>query len=270
MVVDTLAVVGVGLIGGSVGLAARRYSAARAIIGCGPDADELIRAQAAGAIDRSATSAECATADLVIVCTPVSAIAGVVRSLAKAAVVTDVGSAKARVVDEVGPQANFVPGHPIAGSEKHGPDWALASLFDRRRVILTPTAVTDPAAVERVTRFWTAIGARVSVLDAATHDRLLASSSHLPHAVAVALAASLPAEARPWTAGGFRDTTRIAAGGPGLWADVFMHNRDAVLTALDTFDARLKELRTAVAVGDRAELVRILEHAKQVRDALGS
>jgi prephenate dehydrogenase len=189
-------------------------------------------------------------------------------------VFTDGGSTKQNVVAAVAgrlpPHVAFVPAHPIAGAEKAGVEHARADLFENRLTITTPTPATDPRAVERVEAFWRALGSRVMRMEAAEHDRVLASTSHLPHAVASGLAGVTPAEYLPVSAGGFRDTTRIAAGDPELWAAIFLANRDAVRAALHTFTARMAEFQRLLDAGDGSGLVRWLTEAKQVRDALGS
>jgi prephenate dehydrogenase len=189
-------------------------------------------------------------------------------------VLTDAGSTKATIVRAVDGRlpagVAFVGSHPLAGSEKRGPAHADPDLFQDRLTVVTPTAATDPAALERVTAFWKALGSRVRCMDPDEHDRSLALTSHLPHLVASALAGILPPELQDLTASGFRDTTRIAAGDPSIWTGIFAHNRQAVLDALRLFTERLAEYRQALEAGDGAALVRLWSRAKKVRDALGS
>jgi prephenate dehydrogenase len=280
MLFDQITIVGVGLIGGSVGLAAKARGVARRVVGVGRDQWKLDRAVRRGAIDVLTTDLVQGIVDasLVVVCTPVDLIAATVREGAfvcgAGTLFTDGGSTKGRLVEEIEsdlpPGVSFVGAHPLAGSEKSGIEHARADLFHGRLTVLTPTERTDPAAVERVESFWRAIGSRTLRLSPDDHDRALATTSHLPHVVAAGVAGITPTDWLPLTAGGFRDVTRIAAGDPWLWAAIFDANRDAVLTALGRFSDRLGEFRRYLEAGDQDGLVRWLTEAKKVRDALGS
>ena len=281
MVVSQLIVIGVGLLGGSVGLAAKARGLARHVRGVGRDERNLARAQGAGAIDSySVDVAEgVAEADVVVVCTPVDRIAADVLATALAAparcLVTDVGSTKGNILaalaGKLGPAGpTFVPAHPLAGSEKRGSANACVDLFVDRLVITTPTAETDDEATAAVECFWRGLGARVLRMSPEEHDAALAFTSHLPHAVAGALAGVTPPGWLNLTAGGFRDSTRIAAGDPELWAAIFEANGPSVLGAVDLFLERMQDFRRALAAGDHAALVRWLAEGKRVRDALGS
>jgi prephenate dehydrogenase len=276
MRVDQLTIVGVGLIGGSVGLAAKSAGLAGRVVGVGRDEPTLARAQAAGAIDTYTTAAAEAArdADLVVVCTPVDRIAADVRACAAAAparcVLTDAGSTKARLVADLAGEPRFVGSHPLAGSERRGAVNGRADLFAGRVVVVTPGPTTDLEAVAVVDRFWQALGAAVVRMDPSEHDRALAFTSHLPHAAAAALAAVTPPEWLSLTAGGFRDSTRIAAGDPALWAAIFRANKDAVLAAVDRFRGRLDEFARLLDSDDGPGLERWLLDGKRVRDALGS
>jgi prephenate dehydrogenase len=277
---DTLTIVGVGLIGGSIGLAARRRKVARQVIGVGRNAESLRKAQAAGAIDRFTLdlSDGVKDADLAIFCTPVDQIAQQAREAAQAcrngALFTDAGSTKANIVRDLegrlagGP--HFVGSHPLAGSEKRGPDHASADLFVGRITIVTRTPQTDARAFDQISAFWRALGSDVRCLDPETHDRALAATSHLPHLVASAVAGLLPAAWQPFTATGFRDTTRIAAGDPALWTAIFRDNAPAMCQALQGLTDRLAEFHDAIRNDDAGALMTLLSQAKQVRDALGS
>jgi prephenate dehydrogenase len=279
MDVATLTIVGVGLIGGSVGLAARRRGVARHVLGIGCSDDGLARAVARGAIDESTRDPARALArsDVVVVCTPVDSIPGEVLSLAAhcrpGTLMTDVGSTKAAIVSAVEGRlprgVAFVGSHPLAGSEKSGPDHARADLFQDRLVVVTPTPHTDPAAVERTCAFWQALGSRVRLMSPIEHDRALALTSHLPHLAAAALAGVLPPELFDLTATGFRDTTRVAAGDPALWSGIFRQNRAAVLEALDQLTERLGRFRDILIADDVEALDSFLGQGKKVRDALG-
>jgi len=281
MPVQTLTIIGVGLIGGSIGLAAKTRGAARHIIGVGRDPRTLERAIADGMIDESTTELAkgVAEADLIIVCTPVDRVATDILSTFTAApkrsVITDAGSTKGNIVRALAGKLPttapaFIGSHPLAGSEKKGAAHARADLFDNRLVIVTPTAESDLEALGVVELFWQALGARVIRMDPVEHDKALALTSHLPHAAASGLAAVTPLSMLGLTAGGFRDSTRIAAGDPDLWAAIFEANRDAVLAATDNFLERMTEFRRLLTTDDRAGLVRWLAEGKKVRDALGS
>lgn len=281
MRLEQLTIIGVGLIGGSVGLAAKARGLAGTVVGVGRDERNLARAQAAGVIDRFSTDITdgVRSSDLVVVCTPVDRVAEDVLAVANAAparcLITDVGSTKGNILRALAGKmpengAAFIGSHPLAGSEKRGSANAKTDLFTDRLVVVTPTAETDPEATAVIDLFWRELGARVVRMDPFSHDEALATTSHLPHAAASALAAVTPPAWLALTAGGFRDTTRIAAGDPDLWAAIFEANRDAVLSAVDAFAASLTEFRTRLAAGDRAGVARWLAEGKRVRDALGS
>jgi prephenate dehydrogenase len=274
-----ITIIGVGLIGGSIGLAARKRQVARHIIGVGRNAGTLARAVEIGAIDAGTSNlAEgVREADLVVVCSPVDTIARIVIEAADhcrpGTLFTDGGSTKGKIVAAVRnalPRGvDFVPAHPLAGSEKTGAENGHADLFVNRTTIVTPYPENRPEAVARVEAFWRQLGSRTVAMDPIEHDRVLAMTSHLPHIVSSAAAAVTPREFLPFTAGGFRDVTRIAAGDPHLWEAIFQANREAVLAALAAFSDRIVEFRKMLEAGDGAGLVRWLTEAKQVRDALG-
>ena len=276
--VNTLVIVGVGLIGGSVGLAARARGVACRIVGVGRTVESLAAATKAGCIDEGTTdlSAAARDADLVLVCSPVDRIADHVRTAADACrpgtILTDAGSTKdtiVRTLDGALPAgAHFVGGHPLAGSEKRGPEHARAELFAGRLVILTPTPRSNADAVEQVGSFWRTLGSRVLHLRPQDHDDALAVTSHLPHLAAAAVANTLPHHLNSLTATGFRDTTRVAAGDPDLWAAIFAQNRGAVLAALGKFEAQLTDFRNAIEHDDMTTLRKLLAEAKAVRDNL--
>lgn len=280
------AVVGLGMIGGSVLAAARARGLFGRASGADPDPAARAGALAAGFVEQAtASAAEAASgADLLVLATPVEAMGAVARQalprLAPGALVTDVGSVKGLVVAAVGPLAEeagvaFVPGHPIAGTERAGIDAARADLFDGRIAILTPTGSTDPAAVARAADLWTRLGATVMQMDVSTHDALFAAISHLPHLVAFALVAALAADpeladAAPRLSGaGLRDTTRIAGSSPSLWRGICLANREPLLAALDRFEAVLADLRRALAAGDGPALERTFAAARALRDRIG-
>jgi prephenate dehydrogenase len=277
---NILTIVGVGLIGGSIGLAAKRRGLAHTVRGLGWQQASLDQALAAGAIDEAHLDARTAldNADLIVVCTPVQRIAAQIVEFAAlckpGALITDAGSTKETIVAEVESKLpatlHFVGSHPLAGSEKRGPQFADAELFQGRLTVLTPTPRTDPQALVRIEALWAALGARTRIMTPAEHDRALAMTSHVPHLLAAALAGALPAELFGLTATGFRDTTRIAAGDPALWTAIFQHNRDAVLAALERVEARIAECRAAMTDQDWNRLDQLLAQAKKVRDALGN
>lgn len=280
MLFDTLTIVGVGLIGGSIGQAARQRKLAGRIVGVGRHADSLQQAQSAGAIDSFTLdiSAGVAAADLIVFCTPVDKIVKQVLQAAsscrKGAIITDAGSTKANIVRDLERSLpagiQFVGSHPLAGSEKRGAENASPDLFDGRVTVVTKTSDTDLAALERVKTFWQGLGSVVRILDPESHDHALALTSHMPHLAASALAGILPAQWQPLTASGFRDTTRIAAGDPALWTAIFRQNALATCDALQRFTDRLGEFREAIMKDDEATLIELLSQGKRVRDAVGS
>jgi prephenate dehydrogenase len=281
-VIQTLAIVGVGLLGGSVAKAARAAALARTLVGVGRDAARLESALADGALDRVTTDLEAGVrgADFVLLAAPVLAIEALLERVWRAApdgaTLTDVGSTKAGIVRRAEALAArrplaFVGSHPMAGSEKSGYGVARADLFEGATVLVTPTDRTEPRALKTVTGFWEALGARVSALDPEAHDIAVAAISHLPHAVADALVdavARFAPEALEFAARGFKDTTRIAASDPDMWADIFLANRTALGASLGAFRQALAELEGAIAGGSREELRGLLARVKAARETL--
>jgi prephenate dehydrogenase len=273
-----LAVVGVGLLGGSVALAARRRGVASRVVGVDRAPNALDYALATGVLDDGSPEIAPATAaaDIVVVCTPVDVIASHVLTAAAAArpgtVLTDVGSTKGNVVAALRGRlpsgVAFIGGHPLAGSHHNGPAHASADLFEGRLVVLTPTPETDTAALQRLCDFWQALGARVRLMGAEEHDRAVALTSHLPHLLAAALAGILPPELDDLTATGFRDTTRLAAGLPGLWTAILQANRGAILAALDQLEGQLQRFRRTLTEEVARDLRSLLESGKIARDRL--
>jgi prephenate dehydrogenase len=280
MLFDTLTIVGVGLIGGSIGLAARERALCGKVIGVGRNVEALQRSKEAGILTewRENWDEAFQASDLIVFCTPVDQIIPQAQRAIEVSkpntIITDAGSTKAKIVQKL--QGNndhgieFLGSHPLAGSEKKGADFARATLFEQRVTIITPTSSTTSFAKERVKKFWQGIGSQVVELSAEEHDTALAYTSHLPHLLASALAGMLPAEWQKFTASGFRDTTRIAAGDAALWTAIFQENREALLAATQRFQLQLQELCQAIQSEDSNKLLSMLHQAKQVRDALGN
>jgi cyclohexadieny/prephenate dehydrogenase len=264
--IRSLAIIGLGLIGSSIARAVRERLPDVRTCGYDVSAENRQIAESLNICNGYAASAADAVvnADLIILCVPVGQMASVGADIAPAiqpgAIVTDVGSSKADVMAALSvalPGVAVIPAHPVAGTENSGPAAGFATLFDGRWCILTPPADADPDAVARLAAFWTALGARVDHMDAAHHDMVLAVTSHLPHLIAytiVGTASDLEdvtrSEVIKYSAGGFRDFTRIAASDPVMWRDVFLNNRDAVLEMLQRFSEDLSQLQRAIRWGD--------------------
>jgi prephenate dehydrogenase len=276
----TAVIVGVGLIGGSIALALRRLKLASHIIGVGRNPASLAEAVGLGAIDSGTTELETAAADadLIVVCTPVNRIAAdVIRAAAAArfdVLLTDVGSSKRQIVDQVErhPRASgvFVGAHPLAGSERRGVAHARADLFDNRVCVITPTPRTPLERTHETLALWTSLGCRVIEMSPAEHDEILAYTSHLPHAVAAALAASVPAEWLPLAAGAYRDGTRVAAADTELWAAIFRENRGPMLKALATLQNCLDAFKYALMTDDEQAIRSWWESARARRSRLAA
>jgi prephenate dehydrogenase len=281
-VIQRLAIVGVGLLGGSVAKAARSGPLAREIVGVSRDPARLGAALRDGVLDRATANLDAGVrdADVVLLAVPVLAIAALLprvwRAAADGSIVTDVGSTKAAIVrraDELSEERTlaFVGSHPMAGSEQSGYGAARADLFRAATVIVTPTDRTEPHAVKAVTGFWEAMGARVSTLDPETHDAAVAAISHLPHLLAYALVdgvARFEPAALELAARGFKDTTRIAASDPDVWAEIFQANRASLAASLEAFRRALAELEGTITRGSAAELRAALARIKATREAI--
>ena len=279
---DKIVIVGLGLIGASLCRVARQQRLARIVVGADADAAVRGRAEEIGLVDVVADCAEeaVAGADLVILCTPVGAMGNVAAAmaahLAPGTIVSDTGSVKVAVVDAVRPHmregVHFIPAHPVAGTEYSGPDAGFATLFVNRWAILTPPDGADPDAVALYSAFWEAAGANVEVMSAQHHDIVLAITSHVPHLIAyniVRTAADLEkvtrAEVMKFSAGGFRDFTRIASSDPTMWRDVFLNNREAVLDVLGRFNEDLASLQRMVRDGDGNGLFDLFTRTRAIR-----
>lgn len=275
-----VALIGLGLIASSISHAIRRSGMPTAVAGYARTAETRATAAALGLGEIYATAAEAvAGADLVVLCVPVGAMEAVTREiaphLAEGATITDVGSVKRAVIDAVAPHlpdhVQFVPGHPLAGTEHSGPESGYAELFDNRWCLLTPETA-DPEAVERVRAFWEALGARVDTMEPDHHDLVLAVTSHVPHLIAytmVGVADDLgrvtSSEVINYSAAGFRDFTRIAASDPTMWRDVFLANRDATLDILGRFTEELFALQRAIRTGDGDHLRDYFTRTRAIR-----
>ncbi len=279
---ERVAIIGLGLIGGSLASAIRNHRLAKEVVGYDKRADELALGVQLGVIDQAARSIEEAVhgSDLVVLAVPVRATRAVLEAVKPAlgadAILTDVGSTKSSFVADV--EAVFgqrsprvIPGHPIAGSEKSGIRAANPELFAKHKVILTPEDCTDPDGLARLTALWEGCGATVLTMSVEYHDEVLAATSHLPHLIAFSLVDTLAGEDENmdifrYAAGGFRDFTRIAASDPVMWHDIFLSNREAVLRVLDHFTQDLDQLRAAIARGDGEMLLRVFSRAKAARE----
>jgi len=284
VLIPKMTVIGTGLIGGSLSLALKAAGEVGEVTGVGRGLANLETALELGVIDRFSQDAEAAVADadLVFLSTPVLALpamaARVLPHMKPGAILTDGGSVKEQIVAEIEPLLpegiHFVPGHPIAGTERSGSSAAFASLYQDRRCILTPTEKTDAAALELVTRMWQAAGSEVVIMDVVKHDRILAAISHLPHMVAYALVNAVASDHRygedilKYSAGGFRDFTRIASSDPAMWRDIALSNREALLEMISSFETMLADLKEDIAAGNDDDLFNFFLRSKERRDAL--
>ena len=279
---EKLALIGIGLIGSSIARAARREGLAGCIAASDIEADSLATALELGVVDEVNADAAAAAegADLVVLCMPVGAYKDVVGEIAPAlapgAILSDVGSVKGAVVREVGPLVpegvHFIPGHPVSGTERSGPEAGFAELFEGRWAILTPPQGVDRDALSKMEALWQGCGSRVEIMDAEHHDLVLAITSHVPHLIAyniVGTASDLEAVTRSevikYSAGGFRDFTRIAASDPTMWRDVFLNNKDAVLEMLGRFSEDLTALQRAIRWGDGDALHDLFKRTREIR-----
>lgn len=282
---ERVALIGLGLIGGSLGHAMKRGGLAGHVVGYARSEATRARALEIGFIDSAHASAAEAVmdADLVVVCTPVGALGAVAAEiephLKKGAILTDVGSVKLAVIRDMGPHVpegvHFIPGHPIAGTEQSGPDAGFAELFDGRWCILTPVPGTDQGAIERLSAFWTACGSKVDIMEPKHHDLVLAIVSHLPHIIAyniVGTASDLEtvtqSEVIKYSASGFRDFTRLAASDPTMWRDVCLNNKEPILEMLARFSEDLTALQRAIRWGDGDKLFDLFTRTRAIRRSI--
>ena len=279
---NRLALIGMGLIGGSIARAARAQNAAQSIVATARTAATRKRVAELGIVDQivESNADAVAGADLVIVCIPVGACGAVAKEigphLMAGATVSDVGSVKGAVLRDMAPHlpgnVHFIPAHPVAGTENSGPDAGFAELFVNRWCILTPPEQADAAAIERLRSFWAALGANVETMPAAHHDLVLGITSHLPHLIAYTIVGTAEdlsevtrSEVLKFSAGGFRDFTRIAASDPTMWRDVFLANKDAVLEMLARFNEDLSALTRAMRNGDGQTLYDHFARTRAIR-----
>jgi cyclohexadieny/prephenate dehydrogenase len=277
-----MALIGVGLIGSSISHAARRAGLVGEIVGSSSTAETRDKAEALGLVTKAYADPADAVrgADLVILCTPVGAYGKIAEAigphLQKGAIVSDVGSVKAAAVRDIAPHipvgVHFIAGHPVAGTEQSGPEAGFAELFDGRWCILTPEEDADSAALAKLETFWHRLGSHVEIMTPEHHDLVLAITSHIPHLIAyniVNTAAHLgrvtDSEVIKFSAGGFRDFTRIAASDPVMWRDVFLNNKEAVLEMLGRFSEDLVSLQRAIRFSDAATLEKLFAEARAIR-----
>lgn len=272
-------IVGVGLLGGSIGMALRKREIAKQVVGFSPRGNSLDSAIALKAIDCGAKSLAqaCQGADLAIVCTPVQSVARYAEDcfslMPPNCLITDVGSTKQSIVDSIekSPAAKrFIGSHPLAGSEKSGVEYAREDLLIGKLVVVTPAINSDSQLVQLTDRLWQSLGARTLLMSPEEHDAALARTSHLPHILASALAAATPSELLPLAATGWRDTTRVASGGADLWRQILEENRQPVIKALEGFASDLQQWLAALRTSDSSQLEQLLLEGKQKRDALGN
>ncbi|HEX2593859.1 MAG TPA: prephenate/arogenate dehydrogenase family protein [Rhizomicrobium sp.] len=279
---DRVAIIGIGLLGSSVARATKRGGLAGHVVAFDANAASLAKAKEIGCIDSAATDvAACVKdADLVVLATPVGTYGALAAEMAphlkQGAILSDVGSVKGAVARDVAPHVpagvHFIPAHPIAGTERSGPEAGFAELFDGRWSILTPPEGADAAAVAKLKAFWEGLGSKVDTMDTAHHDMVLAITSHVPHLIAyniVGTADDLEAvtegEVIKYSAGGFRDFTRIAASDPTMWRDVFLNNKEAVLDVLQRFNEDLTALQRAIRWGDGDTLFNLFSRTRDIR-----
>lgn len=275
-----IAIIGVGLIGGSIGLAIKKKRLAKEVIGVFRRAKTRKQALKYKAIDKAAMfiAGGVSKADLIIVAPPVHSIPKIIKEAAKyakkGAIITDVGSTKSWIVNEVEKilgdfrHISFIGSHPMAGSEHAGVEFARADLLESAPCIVTKTARTNKAALKKIVTFWSALGAKVKVMSPSAHDKSVSLISHLPHIVAFGLAGAIPVKELAYAAEGFKDTTRVASSDPKLWADIFLTNKKEILKAGQAFEKYYKQILNTISKGDYSKTVNVLKKAKAKRDKL--
>ena len=279
---DTVCIIGLGLIGGSIGLSMKKNNFESKVIGYAKTERTLSRAVERGLVDDAEKNLVKAVngADLIILATPLSTFKSIIKEIApflkKGSIVTDTGSAKFTVLEElkdlIPKDVEFIPGHPIAGTEESGPDSGFPELFENRWCILTPTKDNSEESIKSIKYFWELLGSKVEIMDALHHDKVLAITSHIPHLIAYNivgtandLANVTDSEVVKYSAGGFRDFTRIAASDPKMWSDIFTYNSEAVLEMLDLFSNDLIKLKESILKKDTHMLFSSFEKTRNVR-----
>jgi len=279
---DTVCIIGLGLIGGSIGLSMKKNNFESKVIGYAKTERTLSRAVERGLVDDAEKNLVKAVngADLIILATPLSTFKSIIKEIApflkKGSIVTDTGSAKFTVLEElkdlIPKDVEFIPGHPIAGTEESGPDSGFPELFENRWCILTPTKDNSEESIKSIKYFWELLGSKVEIMDALHHDKVLAITSHIPHLIAYNivgtandLANVTDSEVVKYSAGGFRDFTRIAASDPKMWSDIFTYNSEAVLEMLDLFSNDLIKLKESILKKDTNMLFSSFEKTRNVR-----
>ena len=282
---DTIAFIGIGLIGSSLAHVVRRDGLARSVIACARRPETLAKVMELGLADAVTDDYTEAVrvADLVMICTPVGSYDAIGRAigphLKPGAIVSEVGSVKQAVIDALAPHlpdtVHFVPGHPIAGTEHSGPESGFPELFEGRWCILTPSPDTDPVAVEKIAALWQKTGSMIELMSAQHHDMILAVTSHLPHLIAYTIVGTatdlsdhLQHEVIKFSASGFRDFTRIAASDPVMWRDIFLNNRESVLEILQRFSEDLTALQRAIRWGEGKKLEDLFTKTRTVRRSI--
>ena len=270
--VSPLVIVGVGLLGSSIGLAVKKRNLAYTVVGIDNCPKTLDTALRRGAVDLVTAELDCLSemdGALAIICTPVRVIieyAERIATLNRRVLISDVGSTKGNICGRLEQRGcRFVGAHPIAGSEKSGPESGDGDLFQNRLTLLTPTASSHPQDVERLRTFWESLGSQVVCMEPNRHDEILAKTSHLPHVLAATLASLVESEEHPFCGTGFADMTRIAAGSPAVWTDIFLENKQPLLSALEHFGSRLEMLKTALCEEDITAITQFLETAQRKR-----
>ena len=276
-----IAIIGVGLIGGSLGLALKKRQLAETIIGIGRSEERLQTALRLGVVDQVTADFDkniLAGTELIVIATPVSHAPENVQQVASVvqnALITDVGSTKKTICSRWKQTAlpngcRFIGSHPIAGAEKSGVEYADADLFENRLAIITPTPSAHTQDIDRLLHFWHSLGSRTARMTPAEHDRTLARTSHLPHMLSALLAARLQTQEAPYTGTGYHSMTRLASGSPELWRDIVADNAEAVLEAIKDYEHALRDLRAKIEYGDWEGIFHFLEHAKRNCNSLGT
>jgi prephenate dehydrogenase len=270
---DKITIVGVGMLGASIGMALKKKKLANSVVGFFRHRGKIAFAKKIGAIDQGTDDLREAVrgSDLILLCSPVSDIIDKLKGFKSIrphhALITDIGSTKDAIVNAAS-GLNFIGAHPLAGSEHSGADFAKADLFEKSLCILTPTRGSSKNSLKKISDFWKGLGAKPMIMDPKTHDAILAFTSHLPHAAAFALIQAIPQNSLKFSAGGLKDTTRIALSKPEIWTDIFLSNRQEVLRSLAAFEKSLKKLTAAISKKDKRTLLSLLKKAQEARKTL--